>query len=95
MNDAPLTQFKGEEDVPSPAVFEVDGDGSKELVIGDLMGGVGVYANLNTGVGEPVWGPRNPLDDSKGAPIAGFMRIQSIDVRLHHGKGRLRRRHHV
>jgi len=60
VNDAPLNS-KAKKMFPSPAVFDVDGDGSKELVIGDLMGGVGVYANLNTsGAGEPVWGPRKP-----------------------------------
>jgi len=69
VNDAPLNS-KAKKMFPSPAVFDVDGDGSKELVIGDLMGGVGVYANLNTsGAGEPVWGPRKPLYDSKGDPI--------------------------
>lgn len=69
VNDAPLNSM-AKKRFPSPAIFDVDRDGSKELVIGELMGEVGVYANLNTsGAGEPVWGPRKPLNDSKGDPI--------------------------
>lgn len=55
---------------PSPAIFDVDGDGQAELVIGALMGSVGVYENLNqSGSGDPTWGPRNPLKGASGQPI--------------------------
>ena len=69
VNDAPLSS-EAKKRFPSPAVFDVDGDGSKELVIGELMGEVGVYANLNTsGAGDPVWGSRKALNDSKSESI--------------------------
>ena len=55
---------------PSPGIFDVDGDGTAELVIGGLMGSVGVYENQNTsGKGDPVWGPRDEFKDSKGKTI--------------------------
>ena len=55
---------------PSPAIFDVDGDGQAELVIGSLMGSVGVYENLNTsGTGDPEWDSQEPLKDSKGKRI--------------------------
>lgn len=55
---------------PSPAIFDVDGDGEAELVIGSLMGGVGFYENLNaSGAGDPVWSARQPLKSSTGVPI--------------------------
>ena len=54
----------------SPAIFDVDGDGKTELVIGSLMGSVGVYENLNTSrSGDPVWGPQKSLKDAKGEQI--------------------------
>lgn len=55
---------------PSPAIFDVDGDGQTELVIGGLMGSVGVYENQNTsGTGDPVWGAREPFKDAEGNTI--------------------------
>ncbi len=55
---------------PSPGIFDVDGDGNAELVVGGLMGSVGVYENQNTtGVGDFVWGPRKALTDEQGKPI--------------------------
>ena len=54
----------------SPAIFDVDGDGKTELVIGSLMGSVGVYENLNTSrSSDPVWGPQKSLKDAKGEQI--------------------------
>lgn len=55
---------------PSPGIFDVDGDGKSELVIGALMGSVGVYEDQNTtGTGDPVWGSRKPLKDAEGRQI--------------------------
>ena len=55
---------------PSPGIFDVDGDGQAELLIGELMGSVGVYENLNTsGTGDPEWSSRKPLRDAKGKQI--------------------------
>ena len=69
LNDAPLNSA-AKKSFPSPAIFDADGDGSEDLVIGDLMGGVGVYANLNTsGVGDPVWSSRKDLSDATGNPV--------------------------
>lgn len=69
VNDAPLNA-KAKRAFPSPAIFDVDGDGNTELVIGDLMGGVGVYTNLNTsGTGDPIWSSRKDLEDFEGNPI--------------------------
>ena len=54
----------------SPGIFDVDGDGQIELVIGSLMGSVGVYENQNeSGTGDPVWSSRQALKDSDGQPI--------------------------
>jgi len=55
---------------PSPGMFDVDGDGQVELVIGDLLGAVGVHENLNTsGTGDPAWGPREELTGIAGDAI--------------------------
>ncbi len=55
---------------PSPAIFDVDGDGQAELVIGSLMGSVGVYENLNTsGTGDPAWGKHESLRGADGSQI--------------------------
>ncbi len=54
----------------SPAIFDVDGDDKAELVISDLWGDLGVHENLNTsGSGDPVWGARKALKDTKGKAI--------------------------
>ena len=55
---------------PSPALFDVDGDGQTELVTGSLMGSVHVYENSNpTGKGDPVWASSTTLKDADGKPI--------------------------
>lgn len=55
---------------PSPALFDVDGDGQTELVTGSLMGSVRVYENTNsTGKGDPVWAASKPLKDADGDSI--------------------------
>jgi len=55
---------------PSPGIFDVDGDGKAELVIGGLMGSVGVYENLNKSEKEdPVWSSREEFKDANGEEI--------------------------
>ena len=55
---------------PSPGIFDVDGDGAAELLIGGLTGSLDVYENQNTsGKGDPEWGSREPLKDAKGEKI--------------------------
>ena len=69
VKDAPLNT-EAKKMFPSPGIFDVDGDGQTELVIGDLMGGVGVYENTNTtGTGDPAWGPREDLKGIEGDAI--------------------------
>lgn len=65
----PLNQ-RAKKMFPSPAIFDVDGDGKDELVIGSLMGDVGVHENLNaSGKGDPVWGQWKALKDGDGKSI--------------------------
>lgn len=54
---------------PSPAVFDVDGDGEDELVVGDIFGSLNVYENENDGEGDPVWSRFRPLESADGDPI--------------------------
>ena len=69
VKDVPLNT-EAKKMFPSPGIFDVDGDGQTELVIGDLMGGVGVYENTNTtGTGDPAWGPREDLKGIEGDAI--------------------------
>ena len=70
VKDAPLNT-EAKKQFPSPGIFDVDGDGQVELVVGDLMGGVGVYENQNTsGDGDPDWGPRKNLTGIEGEAIS-------------------------
>jgi len=69
VNDAPLNAV-AKKRFPSPAIFDVDDDGKAELVIGDLMGSLGFYENVNTSeTGDPVWGSREELKGISGKPI--------------------------
>ena len=69
VDGAPLNAA-AKERFPSPAIFDVDGDGQAELVIGGLMGSMGFYENLNaSGTGEPVWGKKQRLNGADGQPI--------------------------
>ena len=69
VKDAPLNTVAMKR-FPSPGMFDVDGDGQVELVIGDLLGAVGVYENLNTsGTGDPTWGSREELKGIEGEAI--------------------------
>ena len=55
---------------PSPALFDVDGDGQAELITGSLMGSVRVYENSSPSeTGDPVWAPSTPLKDADGKSI--------------------------
>ena len=69
VKDAPLNTVAKKQFL-SPGIFDVDGDGQAELVIGDLFGDVGVYENVNTsGTGDPAWGPRESLKGIEGEAI--------------------------
>jgi hypothetical protein len=45
---------------PSPVLFDIDRDGQRELVCGDLWGYLRVYENSGTEK-QPVWGPAEKL----------------------------------
>ena len=54
---------------PSPAMFDVDGDGQDELIVGDIFGSLNVYENENEGSGDPVWSEFKPLKSADGEKI--------------------------
>ena len=54
---------------PSPAMYDVDGDGKVELVLGDIFGALLVYENENEGSGDPVWSAFEPLKSHDGEEI--------------------------
>ena len=54
---------------PSPAMFDVDGDGQNELIVGDIFGSLNVYENENDGNGDPVWSKFKPLKSADGEKI--------------------------
>lgn len=55
---------------PSPAMFDVDGDGAAELIVGDIFGSLNVYENRNTGPGDPLWSPPRALESADAKPIS-------------------------
>ncbi len=55
---------------PSPALFDVDGDGKNELVVGDIFGGLQIYENENkAGSNDPVWSEPTALMNTEASPI--------------------------
>lgn len=76
--EAPVRLMVGDEPLnasanqayPSPAVYDVDGDGQVELVVGDILGSLNVYENQNeSGKGDPVWSKQVALKAADGSPI--------------------------
>ena len=68
VNDKPLVSERDR--YPSPAIYDIDGDGVNELIVGGLRGSVGVFENSNeSGKGDPVWEPRQELTDAEGKRI--------------------------
>ena len=67
--DRPLNAT-AEQMYPSPAFYDIDGDGCAELVVGDIFGKLNVYKNQNAGgKGDPVWGTPTALKTSEGKQI--------------------------
>ena len=54
---------------PSPSVYDVDGDGQDELVLGDIWGTLDVFENINDSDGDPVWSEFSPLKNTEGEEI--------------------------
>lgn len=53
---------------PSPALFDIDGDGALEIVMGDLFGKLYVAEKL-AGDDPLAWSARTPLKDKEGKDI--------------------------
>ena len=69
VGDQPLNS-RANQMYPSPALYDVDGDGQDELVVGDIFGSLNVYENQNaSGKGDPVWAEHVRLNSTKGEPI--------------------------
>ena len=55
---------------PSPAIYDIDGDGVNEMTIGGLRGNIEIFEDSNkSGQGEPIWESRGSLKDSDGKRI--------------------------
>ena len=55
---------------PSPAIYDIDGDGVNEMTVGGLRGNLEVFEDSNkSGQGEPIWKSRGSLKDSDGKRI--------------------------
>ena len=55
---------------PSPAMYDIDGDGANELIIGGLRGEVEVFKNSSSSIkGDPIWEAGEPLEDCDGNSI--------------------------
>ena len=55
---------------PSPAMYDIDGDGTNELIIGGLRGEVEVFRNSSSATkGDPIWEAGEPLEDCDGRSI--------------------------
>lgn len=50
---------------PSPAIFDIDGDGENELILGSIMGSIHVCENSNKKTGDPVWSKPVALQNDK------------------------------
>ncbi|MFT5300226.1 MAG: hypothetical protein ACI814_001000, partial [Mariniblastus sp.] len=72
VGDKPLNQ-DARQMYPSPAMYDVDGDGVVELVVGDIFGSLNVYENKNAGgssqSADPVWEKFRPLLAADGDKI--------------------------
>jgi hypothetical protein len=69
--EAPVELRPGGERVtrlfPSPALFDFDGDGARDLVVGDLMGRLTAAAPAATG-NDTAWTTSTPIQ-SEGKPL--------------------------
>lgn len=53
---------------PSPVLHDVDGDGRKDIVVGDLFGAV-TFAPRSAADGPPAFGAEKPLLDREAKPL--------------------------
>lgn len=68
VGDKPMNTAAGQM-YPSPSVYDVDGDGQDELVLGDIWGTLDVFENVNDAGGDPVWSEFSPLENTDGDEI--------------------------
>ncbi len=60
--------LKAEQMYPSPAMFDIDGDGRDELVVGDIFGSLNIYEN-EAKTGDPKWSEFRALKSVDGEAI--------------------------
>ena len=53
---------------PSPALFDLDGDGSAEMIVGDLIGNLMVHHRL-PGDDPTAWSEAKPLEGADGKKL--------------------------
>lgn len=75
VNDLPINADKKVMNI-SPTLYDVDGDGKAELIIGGVSGELGIHRNENTSLdgdstpkSDLAWGPRQVFEDSSGEAI--------------------------
>lgn len=68
VDDAPMNE-DGKMMYPSPVVFDIDNDGTNELVIGTIFGALLACENSNEGSGDPVWEAPVVVNTHDGEPI--------------------------
>jgi len=75
LNDLPINTDKKVTNI-SPTLYDVDGDGKPELIIGGVSGELGIHRseNVSQGTGsplksDPVWGACREFEDSAGDVI--------------------------
>jgi len=70
LGDEPLNSSTNQM-YPSPAIYDIDGDGKPNLVVGDIRGRLFYYANQNqSGTGEPVWTAPIQLTQHDGEAVS-------------------------
>ena len=75
VNDIPINTDKKVTNI-SPTLYDVDGDGKPELIIGGVSGELGIHRGENISEdadaalkGDPAWGSRQAFEDAAGDAI--------------------------
>lgn len=54
---------------PSPVLFDIDGDGKNELVLGSIFGDLFACENTNEGKGDPTWDKPVAVENVDNVPL--------------------------